>query len=119
MDLTIEQAIEQGYIYSIEDGGERLIKLLDIRKDPAWYTDRNLLLCEKKPTHFQIGPDHIENLVSEDFDCQEEFAADDGLSVFALEGCDDLFKQLTERINKNMLQKDFYFNTQIKLTVEP
>lgn len=118
MKLTIKEAIEQGYKYcNIEEFGDGTItSLADVLSGKEYWdpTETTYYLCEKEPRHHSISKKQIEDLIQEDIDCQEEYYLEDGFDT-ALEGCDDLIKQLTEKINSNISKHNFYFNTDIQL----
>lgn len=112
--LTLEQAIEQGYKYFIIEHCEEHPMLLDKSKD---YSHDTLVLCEIEPRLFTIDESSIEELISDNIDSGEEFYMDEGLSPTALEGCEDLIKQLADRINANMAKINFWFPSDIRLTI--
>lgn len=120
--LTINEAIAEGYKYcNIEECGDgTLVKLSDIVSGEVIWDplETTFYLCDKEPSHHSIDPGQIEDLIQENIDATEDYYKEDGFNT-ALEGCDDLIKQLSERINKNLLKHNFYFNGDIKLLPNP
>lgn len=118
MKLTIKEALEQGYKYcNIEECDEgTLTKLEDLASGAEFWDEKETTyyLCGKEPSHHSIRKETIEELIQEHIDDQEDYYMEDGFDT-ALEGCDDLIKQLTDRINKNIGKHNFYFNTDIQL----
>jgi len=115
--LTVKQALEQGYEYcafNVQDWGH-VIEITDLTPED-FEDERGYVLCDKQPTQYAISDSQIEDSIVEHIDCQDEFNDEDSeLSGIALEGCDDLLKQLTDKINKNLSVKKFWFQTKIQL----
>jgi len=113
--MNIQQAIEEGYEYCMAVGNEGiLIHLTDALLEPGEYANNQLLLCEKEPRFHSIDAEDIENLLVEHLDNQEEFYSDESFAE-ATKGCDDLIKQLAEKMNENLGNRPFYFTTKIYL----
>lgn len=118
--LTIKQALEQGYeycAYNVQDWGT-VINLKDLMLED-FEDERGYVLCDKQPTNYTVSADDIENMITEHIDCQDEFNDEDGeLSGIALKDCDDLIKQISDKINSNLSAKNFWFATKIELIYE-
>lgn len=109
--MKIQQAIADGYKYCAEeDSGERLISLEHVMSSPIDYADKILHLCEKNARHMSLSDDEIATALVEQLENDDEFYNEDGCD-YAIEGCDDLLKALSERIKSNLSKRFFYFTT--------
>lgn len=109
-----EKAIDERYVYCIQQGSEDcLIKISDIVQFPDNYEGRTFLLCEKEPRKMTVSDQQIADLIDEYLNNQDEYYSDDWDD--ALTDCEDLLKQLSEKVNTNLSKRKFYFNSDIEL----
>jgi len=104
-----EQRLSEGYKFCIKENWEdELIPLKRVVEQPDLYEDSKLILCEKEPTKYKIGDDTISDLIVDYLDNNDEFYQEDGF-YDAVIGCDDLLKQLTDKINENLSKASYFF----------
>lgn len=114
--MKIQQAIDEGYEYCIEQYEETsLIHLTDVLLCPDDYKDKILFLCEKDPSYVTLSDDEISSNIVEQLENQEEFYVDDDFFLESLTGCDELLKALSNKINENLGKREFYFATKTLL----
>lgn len=117
--MGIFQAIEEGYEYCMREHSEgKLLHLTDVVSEPGDYANTTLFLCEKEPRFHGTDWENLNTLIIEDLDNQEEFYSDESFTE-ATDGCEDLLKQLADKINENMSKRPFWFPTKIVLTYKP
>lgn len=112
--LTKEQALTEGFKYCVKDDEwEVLLHVADFNFED-YDEPFEIHLCDKEPTYHRIDEEEISNLIIEHLDAQEEFYSEDGFPD-ALNGCDDLLTELSEKINLNLRKHKFYMPTDIQL----
>lgn len=109
-----EQAIKDGYRYCIRENFEDVvIHLSDIVATPEHYEGGLFILCDKTPQKMRITSDEIADLIIDKFDNQEEFYSDDWSD--SLMDCDTFLDQLSEKINANLSNRNFWFPSNLEL----
>lgn len=113
--MNIQDAIDEGYEFCVIEGSEgRLIHLTDVMMEPGIYSHSTLLLCEKDPRYHGTDYENLITLIIDDLDNQEEFYSEEGFPE-SIEGCEELLKQLADKINENLSKRPFYFSTKTVL----
>lgn len=116
--LTIQQALEAGYTYSISKRSGSVFKIENIlrlhtKSSPIW---DYMFVCDVEPIHYTLNADTIAEIIGDHIFAQDEVSDDDlELAGIALEGTDNLLKALADKINENLKSKDFYYPSNIKL----
>ena len=119
--ITIAEAIEQGFKYFCEDGGETMLKLSDYvgKGTPEPPSEQCYWLIGVTPHHYSISPKEIEEVLIDYALNQEEFGDEDGeladIVAELHEEKPELFNQLSEAINEKYKKKSFLMPTNIQV----
>ena len=119
--LTVKEALEQGYTHATYNTDDftycrKIDRIKEGDFDLAQEMFGSYILATKEASHYSFNDNTIKEVLNNHIYNQDEFNDEDGeLAAIALEGCEDLLKQLTDKINENLTKKNFYFQTNIKL----
>lgn len=109
--LTIAQAIEQGYTHYTLDGSGVSERISNLDKDDLKYGGIYLLL-EKEGRTFSIDADTIQDILNDYITNQDEFYSEDDTLYEELEEAD--FDKISELVNVGFKTR-FRFPTEIQL----
>lgn len=109
-ELTLKEAIEQGYTCALDDNGEYFILLSDV--DEYSFEHHTLYLGDKTPFKFYIGSSAIQNLLENYVEDQDEVNDEDGKLYDKLANVD--WEAVANLINP-VFTTDYYSVTDIKL----
>ena len=105
--LTVNEALLQGYTHCVIDGAEKATKITNANPEYDY------VLCEKNPVPFQISVTLIPELFDEYLNNQDEVYDESGKLNELAGACD--YSDITDQINEAFKNKVFYYPTKIKL----
>ena len=112
--LTIKQALAEGYTKCLQDGNETVEDIGDVEDslndgDFFW-------ICQKEPTPYTIGPQTIKDCLVDHVLNQSEMNDEDGeLGEIVERIADDVFTPLTKIINEALSERKYWEVTNIQL----
>lgn len=121
MKITIAEAIEQGFKYFCDDGGEQMLHLSDYLKEGVPLPpDRQIYwLIGTTPHHFSISAEEIKQSIVEIAENQEEFGDEDAelcdIVDEVYEEWKDLFDKISFHLNERYKKKSFLMPTDIQV----
>ena len=110
--LTVKEALEQGYTGFSRSNDERHFKLTDI-PDMDDFSGHEWFLDSKEPMYLSVDPDDIYNDLVECFAVNNEVEDDGELGELIVEAYD--WQLVADAINEKLKTKGYYFPTKIKL----
>lgn len=110
--LTVKEAIEQGYKYCSNETGEYSFHLSKV--SPEQVADHSLVLAEKEPFFLTVTPEDIYEDLAENFAINNEVNDDDDKIGFLIRTVVD-WKAVAKVLNIALTSHPFYKPTEIKL----
>lgn len=120
MELTVSQAIAQGYtLYGYADRDyQSLYNLADIQPQDFEYAPQSLVLAGSEPQYMSIDGESIWDFVQDSVLANSEIC-DDTDDIAALLKSEIDWEEIAQKINTALQKKPYYFLTQIKLVPDP
>lgn len=111
--LTVKEAIEQGYTRFCRDHDERCFKINDIEDMPDFLL-HEWVLVDKNATYLTISPEDIYDDLVENFAINRDADDDDGRFGDAIVEAVD-WEEVAAKINESLKRLPVYYPTKIKL----
>lgn len=109
--LTVKEAIEQGYLYYFDEGMDNCCPLdLNETLEPG-----ERFLFDKEPQHPGTSAQNLFELVSEHIRDNTEFYDEDDQTIDAVKDAGVNWEELADKINAALQSVSYYEPTKIKL----
>ena len=119
MELTQQQAIEQGYThFGLYDEGYQHMRDIKYFNTDSYPLTGNECLFEKESISPVVGAENIRELIAEDTECNWDSETSDDTNEVMNTIMDmplDLFETLAAEINNQLQKKSYYRLSEIKL----
>lgn len=109
--LTLKEAIEQGYSYAMEEDGEGM--LIPLAHAFLFDGETKYTLASKETFPFQIADDVVSDLVGDYLCNQDEVADDDGYLNDLAASVD--YSEITKKLNEAFSVTKYHYPTKIQL----
>jgi hypothetical protein len=112
-ELTVKEAIEQGYTRFCREYDERCFHLTDIGDMPD-FASHVWTLVDKEPTYLTVSPEEIYDDLVENFAINRDADDDDGRIGDAIVEAVN-WDEIAAKITENLKKCPIYYPTKIKL----
>jgi hypothetical protein len=113
MEMTVAQALAEGYEKCLQDGHYAVENIDDVATDEL--EENTYWVCEKEPNVFTVSPDQLRDMLSDHVARTQTFDDDDVSAQAVLEIPLEKFDQASELLNALLADKKWWLSTDIQL----